>query len=647
MLMRSNREVSGRSWPRRRGWLTAACVGVVVACGGQAMAQASNEARTLFAFQHEGLDAMFPDQRDAGLLAALRMLPGRLHEIHRTAEIQRKVPWLTEEMLALAWDITSQPSRFIVTTRGNDPSTGRPLIGAVVSVKVKDQATAEAYHSQLYRLINEQATREGMEVKPSKRIKTMSEIDTPGGPLSFGPRSASDGWRYEILFGSAPGPDTAFASMPTLPVGATTSSFVIDFKNVGPLIQPLLGFATMSMPEEQGKEFLNQLSAAGVIGENAVRYEWVVGYNETHSVQLVRMIGMKKNAEALGLSLEPLTPEDLAVIPIDATAVQVWKADAMQAWKSLRRNLGTVASDLDGHINEFHHETGVHLVNDVIASLGSTAGVYLSESGGGGSFMSATFFASLKDGAKLAQANTKLLKKANECLSENGPSPDTIGFRLVPSQHRGGTVVRFRADGMPIPVMPSYAIGQRHLIAGLTPQAVEIGLSQSQGSANNSLLSNPAFAENLSRWQSPIVVKFVDCSKTIADGYWVLQLGATMLETAVSSPYGDRTAPQVLPPLAELRHNIKPILQLTSWDGDDMVVHITSDRSGLATVASLLGVGHSGSMLMGSGLGMAIGSAVTKFHGGYSSNYDWDSDWDDDWDGDWDDWDDEDDDVDF
>lgn len=649
MLKRSVERVVARRVPGRCvGWISAAGVGLSVCLGsGTVAAQgtgASNQAVPLIAFEHQGLEAMFPDQRDAGLLTALKMLPSRLKEIHRTSEIQDELPWLSEEMVALGWDMLSQPTRFIVTNRGSDPNTGQPLLGGVLSIKMRDAATAQAYHQQLLGLISEHAKQAGVEVSPSKRIRTMSDIATPGGPLSFGPRDAADGWRYEVLFGSAPGPDGAFANMPKLPNATTTASFVLDFNHIGPLVHPFIGMATMGMPADQGKQLIEQLSAAGVIGENTTRIEWVCGHTPTHTVHTARVIGMKKNAEALGMPLEPLKTQDLMMLPRDTTAAYIWAGDPMNIWNNLKSQAGPVSADFDEVLAEFQKKTGVDLVNDVIGALGSTGAVYLSESAGGGSFLSAAFVSTLKDGGRLNNASSKLLKLANEKLGDS-PSPDTIGFKLASSADKAGTIVKFRAEGLPIPFMPSYAIGEKHFVAGLTPQAVQVGLVQATASANHSLLANTAFAENLGRWESPLSINFIDSTRTIQHGYSLVQLGATMLETAVSSPYGDRSAPQVMPTLAELSQNLKPMLQITRWDGEDLLVVTSMDRSALATVSSLLGVGQSASLIMGGGIGAGLTAAIMKAYEerfGSSYEYDWDEE-----DKDW--WmeDDEDDDVDF
>lgn len=614
-MMRSTQ----RTIARRRG-IGAACLTLV--CAGSTVLAQANPAVPLVAFQHEGLAAMMPDRKDAGLLAALQMLPARLKEIHAAAaaDIQHRMPWFTQDMVDLGWDMMTQPTRLIVTNRGTDPNTGQPLIGAVVSVKMRDQNTANLYHERLLGIIRQQAARAGLEITDSRRVRTMSEFATPMGPLSFGPRDAADGWRYEILFGSAPGPDRAFDDMPTLPEGnTTTASFMIDFNAIGPMVQPFVGMAMMSMPQEQGQQLMQQLSAAGVIGPNTIKVEWAAGFSPTHAVQSTRVIGMKKNAEALGMSLEPITQEELAMIPRDATAATIWKADPMTAWNNLQAQLGPAAVDVNRALAEFGEQTGVDLVNDVIATLGSTGAMYLSDSTGGGSLMSAAFVSTLKDGARLRDANARLLSQANRFIADNSPSPDTIGFRFDSTPLGNGSMIRLRAEGLPILLMPTYAIGANHLVAGLTPQACSAAVAQTTRRANESLLANASFAENMGRWRSPITISFVDTQRTLRDGYGLTQFAATMLETFVSSPYGNRSAGNTMPAMNELLLNARPLLQVTSWEGEDLVVHTTSDRSALVTLSGVLGVGDVAPLLIGGIIGSGMTALVEEFGDGFQA----------------------------
>jgi hypothetical protein len=242
--------------------------------------------------------------------------------------------------------------------------------------------------------------------------------------------------------------------------------------------------------------------------------------------------------------------------------------------------------------------------------------------------MSAAFISTLKDGARLSGANTRLLQQANGFISQNSPSPDTIGFRFDSTPISGGSMIRLRAEGLPILLMPSYAVGERHFVAGLTPQACAAAFAQTARRANDSLLANAAFAENMGRWRSPITIGFVDTSRTLPDGYGLVQFAATMLETFVSSPYGTRSAAMVLPPINDLARNARPFLQITAWEGEDLVVHSTADRSVLVTAAGLLGIGDIAPLLIGGTIGSGITAAIMQFaENPFESDFDTEEEW--------------------
>ncbi|MGP1347798.1 MAG: hypothetical protein ACTS3F_14165 [Phycisphaerales bacterium] len=616
---------------RTRTAAGAACLAIALT-GANALAQA-NEPQTLLAFQHEGLDGLIIDDKDAGLRAALQMLPSRLKELHATANIQREVPWFTPEFVDLGWDMFTRPMRMIVTNRGADPNTGQPLIGAIISVRMPDAATAQSHHQRLVGLIREQARGADLELKDSRRIAGMTDIATPTGPLSFGPRDAADGWRYEILFGATAGPDRAFDAMPTLDAGATTTaSFVLDLGAISPLIQPFVGMMAMGAP--QGQQMIEQFGAMGLIGPNALRIEGAVGHTPTHTLQRITVFDAKKNADALGISTEPLTQEALAMIPRDATAVSIWNSDPMQAWNRFIAQMGPGAeAEIRGVIDQVQQQIGVHPIDDILATLGTTGAMYLSDSTGGGSIMSAVGVMSLKDRARLNNSIDKLVSLANGVITEEANLPEFLSIRFVKDNTNAGSMVRLRFDGLPIPVMPSFTLTENHLVGGLTPQGTRAAAAQVTRRANDSILANAAFAENMGRWRSPVAVGFIDNARTIRDGYGLVQFGTTGLETFVSSPLGGRVAPEILPTLPALMQNARPFIQVSFWDGDDFVTEYTSDRSYLVSAAGFLGVGDTAPLIIGGLIGSGITAAIMENMDNFDDQWDFDEsdmDWDDD-----------------
>ncbi len=64
----------------------------------------------------------------------------------------------------------------------------------------------------------------------------------------------------------------------------------------------------------------------------------------------------------------------------------------------------------------------------------------------------------------------------------------------------------------------------------------------------------------------------------------------------------------------DLRKDGRPLVAVTRWAGDDLVIDMTADRSTLVNVAGMLGVGEAGSLIMGAmiGGGAAAGAMEQK-----------------------------------
>jgi hypothetical protein len=131
---------------------------------------------------------------------------------------------------------------------------------------------------------------------------------------------------------------------------------------------------------------------------------------------------------------------------------------------------------------------------------------------------------------------------------------------------------------------------------------------------------NKAFAS--ARWDLPggagaSVIHFVDPSRTMRDGY----ASMTFLSSAISnmvrtkSDAGTVREPGMVMPLyADLVKDTRPVVAMSYWSGDDFISESRGDRSVLATLASILGVGDVMPFIGGAIVGGAIGANAAEEH---------------------------------
>ena len=643
----------------RRGWIGVAGAVGVVACAMVPDASA-REARTLIAFEHTGMGAELFDEKDQALHRCLEMIRPRVKELKTGYLADTPFAEVPDVFFDLGFDLLTTPMRFVVTQDGFEEETHLPKIGVVMSYKIdggKDDNAARAWHSRIEGL--REMSGLGGEPSASTRFKGMQELELPFGILTYGPRKAADGWRYEHIFGAVTDPDAMFGALPATPSGKTMMGRgVVDLAAISPIVEMFAGMAAMGQPGL--RPMLDQLEASGYIGENAMTMEFTKWVEGDKVASRIVMRGARQFREALMLPEARLTRGDLAIVPRDAYYASVSKMDLNSAWTQMRQQISmameNAGEDSDAQIAKgltwFREKTGVDFEQDILASLGDTFAVYISDTTGGNSLMAGVVAVELKNPARFARVLDRFAVKGQALAHEFGEheSRDEIEFvkrmRFARFDRDGVHYVQLRFAGLPIPFEPTIAVADGWLIVGATPQACVGGARAAMGGQENSLLLNETFMGAADGLEEVSVVSYVDMGRTMRDGYVMTSMLGSLLANGVRSQAGaDRDPGMIVPTFGELSADVKPFLSFQRWEGDDFVTTMTADHSMLVGIAGVLGVGDIASLLEGAFLGASTGFGLSQAmqEAGLGHHNDWDHD-DDDWDeDDDDDWDDEDD----
>ncbi|GAB4555987.1 MAG: hypothetical protein Tsb0013_18780 [Phycisphaerales bacterium] len=610
-----------------------------------ASAQAEND-NVLLGFSHAGCEAIFDDPNDAGLRQAFELLMPRFMELRNgDTPMSRDLQQIPTEVLESVVSLITSPMTMVVTGSPEpDPDTGAPIFHALISFDM-DKDEADRMHQTVQMLT--QMGPGGPEFEESERFAGMMQTFTPMGPLSFGPREAADGWRYEILFGPDIKPDMIGTLLPESPPGVRQlASGVIDLEALSPLTRMGTGFLAMASP--QGAQAVEQIEKSGLVGEGAMRFEltsWTDGQTNTTQVISERARNFR---EAMYLPDSTLTPADFAIIPPDATAASISKFSPGLMIQGIIDQVSMsnpdVADEIDEVLAEIEEQTGIDVMGEFVPALGETFAAYFADSTGGGSLLSGVVAIKSADKDKLKEIMARVEGIVGAMWDEEDPSEGVLRPRAIRTTHNGREMVTYRVSGLPLPVAPSMTIVGDWFVMGLSPQAAMAAADHTGRNRGRGLLDNPRFAAAYRAQPDTVSVSFVDTHRTLRDGYTTLNLLGTAFGNLVCSSDPDGPAvTSVVPTLGSLTDGCQPLIQQSFWRGDDLVQWSTSDHSALVSLASLLGVGDAapliGGMILGGGIGAAI---VEEMGGGYN---DWDStEWDDDWDDDWDeddDWEDE------
>ncbi|MFM9958116.1 MAG: hypothetical protein ACKVZJ_08560 [Phycisphaerales bacterium] len=584
--------------------------------------------KTLVAFEHGDCLSMLTSPKDAALVSALKLIPVRVTEIMNTPGLGPDKDEVPEGIVELVTTALTGPMRFAVIQQGFDDRSRMPKIGVVMSYAAKDQAAAKAMMERVEN-IRKMAEREGagggndeMKVRPSERFAGMNAIVLPPGTLLYGPRQSTDGWRFEVLFGHMPDPDGSFwGALPQAPAGSPTAGrMVIDFPAITPVAEMFGGMVSGMMPN--GDQVLQGFRDMGLLGPDAMSVEsvWQTGADGIGSTMTIRRAG--KYAEKLGLVRKTVSEADLSVIPSDAVFASISKIDPQGTWARLKSQVTAMpqgAEHFGEVLDQINEHLGINVEQDVIAALGETAALSISDTTGGNSLFSGVGFFEVKDGAKLSAAIQKAADAANREIAremqEDGPKPGVVRIEswAAPASAAGLQGVKFtslRSPGLPLPVEPTIAMVGKWMVVGLSPQSAMSAAAHVAGGGKG-LAGHAGFASSLGGTAvgNATSVTFVDNAAAMRDGYPLLQMLGSALTNFARSP--DSSSPrevmQVVPSLSDLRAGAKPGVFLTKWNGDDMVMTSKGDPSLLVNVAGLLGTGDLGSIIFGGIIGAGAG----------------------------------------
>lgn len=548
-------------------------------------ALAQDTLQPFIVYEHAPMNTWLVDEKDAALRQALSMIPARLSEL--PGEFP-DMPKEVEPLIQLALRTLAQPARFAVTYNPDNASGGFFGYGMTMSVQARGKEHASELHALLNSAIAKKAEEDGMPLPiDSVRFSGMKEFALPFGLISFGPRESKDGWRYELVVGAVDSPDAGFDRLPAAPPGMSpVMRASLNMAALTPGINMARTLAGQKMPPEAA-EAIAALEAGGLIGAEAISVDYVAGFTPTESLGVTRVRGAGKYADAWHMSRDPIAARDLAMVPADATMLSIAKGD-LSSLVDVIDTLAERGMPVNDFLDEFNAQTGVDLKADILEAVGGTWGAYLSDTTGGGSLGSAVLFASLKDRARFAGAHRKLVSKAKSLLAEQ-----ERGMYIRPRIWNDGEVelTTLQFPGMPVPLEVTYALAGDWLVMGLTPQAVVAASRQATGHGDAGVASNPAFLSAVPKDRSLTSLTFVDTARGVRAGYPIVSMAGSAFANLARSPRGDRDIGLVVPVYQDLIKGVKPMVQFSYWDGEDLVSESHADRSALVNAAGALGSG--------------------------------------------------------
>jgi general secretion pathway protein G len=510
-----------------------------------------------------GLDALLPDERDAGLVRALALLDERLLELG--AELGERGP--PPAMIELASATLSAPWTLRIDLIEADES---PVpLRAQWTVEAGSLEAASALAARLAAFLADG----GVGSTPSASHPGLLEIATAVGSVLHGARGSA----FVVAWGE-PRDELVVRAGLGLPSGVEPA-FALEL-DLGALLARLVEAAPPDDPP--GELIVRQLQALGALGPDGLAYALALGHgpDRTHFAARCRnWVGMSRRTGSL--AGVPLPADALRLVPGDATLAVLAQGEprgllwAVQAMEQ-EAEVGLLAALADGF--------GIDLAADVLEPLGTTSGFYLADTTGGGGLASAVAFVTVDDEVRLART----LEVLTDALNARAARALEGHVRVRAFEAGGVRCLGLEFPGLPVPFAPALALGGGHLFVAATPQALEAALAHVQ--ARTGGLGERADVRPLASMTDVQSVLFADVPALVRAHYGATTMLAAMLTNFLRSPADSEREPgPVLPPYLELVAGARPTILVARIEGEDLVVSGTADRSAMVQVAAAAG----------------------------------------------------------
>lgn len=577
---------------QRLGWTTATATAIISsALLAQANAQEVQDAQgaPAISLYSAGIDNWLSDSRDAGLREALRRLiidgPSLPPDAEPTASKA------IELVLSLLLGDTALQMDLVLP-----PGPG----GSPFAVELQARGVRGFGGASMLRQFEDLARAAGADLgTPDVDAPGMLRIDNGADPaVWYGTNDDA------LLVGVGLPPlqqrdDFAEAGLPK--GAALLAGMRINYESFA----PLFAMAAMTQPG-----LYDILESWGLVGEDPLGVVVAVGATD----DTVHMAGHFANYGTHFGHLLPkagVTASLLRRVPKSACAAECTRIDLGAYLGSLldaveaTQGAGSQTELAQGY-QQFQDMFGVDFRDGLVAPLGDSLTIYMSDETGGNGLASAIALVGLSDAATMIDT-VRTLQTSIDRISAS----EAQGYvRFLPQRIHGcDAAVSMRFPGLPIPVEPTIAVAEGTLVMGLFPQSVAAAVAQFH--ASDSLLDAGPFRDaGGNAGIGGVQIKYMDQATLAADGYGCMAFIGAAIDNYTRSRRSPQTAtPPVLPPYTRLTGDMKAGLFYAKLDGADLVAYGTADRSLMAQCTAGVGCLSAFSPLV---VAIAAGAAMAQ-----------------------------------
>ncbi len=267
----------------------------------------------------------------------------------------------------------------------------------------------------------------------------------------------------------------------------------------------------------------------------------------------------------------PLTADDLAPIPKDATFAVAARIDLERVFDQFRNAVGRVdrnaLDELERELARLEEETTLKVKEDILEPLGDCWRIYNSPGEGGLLFTGLTAVVSVRDPARVAQTLEKIERKSQEEIPPQDPDSQRRPRHVAVEHfdHNGQKIYFLNSVGEFLPVAVAWTVTDQELIVSLFPSHVKSYLSR--GADFESIAGVPQVAEKLAADPGPVMLGYHDTQELFRLWYPIIQFVAQFMCSEAQRSGVDFNM-SMLPSAAAISPHLLPsTVTLTKSDG--------------------------------------------------------------------------------
>lgn len=283
-------------------------------------------------------------------------------------------------------------------------------------------------------------------------------------------------------------------------------------------------------------------------------------------------------------------------LPGDSTFAVAMSLDVLNAWHQMLATMKQLnpqgQNELSGGIQAMETQVGIHLVDSLLAQLGSTWTIHNAPSDGGLLFTGTTLVVDVKDAAVLKQTAASIGTWMNTLLGQR----QRPRVRFMQTDYQGHTIYFIQGVREELPFSPSWCVTDKTLVIAGFPQMIKSHIDRlAKPDAGGSLTDQHEIADVFERSQSPTSLIYLDEPNLFRMGYPILHPLVSLLcaELQKDDVMLDIS---MLPSASSILPHLKPSYVTTTRTADGLWLESHST----------IPTGFGGSAVASTGIGMAM-----------------------------------------